>query len=155
MTEQLRPARTFVPPSNPAVHADTRRRVLAQEQEPLPTPATPRFCVTACSTGPITSDVESNPWRPRWSIDLDRMFCEVIGAPDTWVATLLRDEDPVLELGGTGDGTAQVGSLLSWAPNQQFKVAFTGEAAIVTVSVWFHGYGGAGLNFATPSGGGG
>src|SRR5690606_16154377 len=96
----LRPPGGFIPPTNPAVHSDTRQRVLAQEQRPDPTVPEPRFCLTACSSGPITSDVVSNPWRPWWQVTLERVLIEV-DAPGDWTAALMRDDEPVLELAGS------------------------------------------------------
>lgn len=150
----LRPPGGFIPPTNPAVHADTRRRVLAQEQVPLPAPPEPRFSVTACSAGQITTDVVSNPYRPWWAITLERVVVDVTGGTD-WVATVLRDDEPVVEVTGTGDGLTQKAVTVSIAPMQKLTVGFTGNANVVTVTMWCRGVGGGGLIFAVPYVGGG
>lgn len=151
----LRPPGGFIGPTNPGVHADTRRRVLAQEQVPIPAPPEPRFCLTACSAGPLTVDVESNPWSPWWAVDLERVVVKTIGVSSDWAATLLRDGDAVLEVTGSVAGTSHTLAALSWGPLQELKVAFTGTVNVATVQMWFRGVGGGGLIFAVPAGGGG
>jgi hypothetical protein len=150
----LRPPSGFVPPTSPGLHADTRRRVLAQEQRPAASPGPDRFCLTAVSAGPISAPVVAGPWRP-WigSVELERVTVdlrpsEVVGAAG--VLAIERDGVTVVEITDLAAGVVQEHPTAAWAPNQPLTLSFDGGAGGVVVQMWFRGIGGGGLVFYVP-----
>lgn len=152
---ELRPPGTFVPPSNPGTHANTRRRVLAVEQRPTPTPVVPRFCLTATNTDVVSGELSTGRWLPwRGAVDLEYVTIDLrwVDAPTT--VTVRRSGVEALVASLDEDGTIRQGCDERWTLADYLDVSVSGEVGRIVVQMWFRGEGGGGLVFSPDPGGG-
>jgi hypothetical protein len=152
----LRPARAFLPPTNPKVHADTRRRVLTEETEPQAPPFTERGVVTAHTTRTTVGDDSTQWWTPPMgAVHLEMIVAAVRDAEDAWAINVYRGDVAVMTLEGDGPGVYRFPAFETWGPTDVLWLDITAGVSRTAVHMRFRGFAEGALSFEAPPDGGG